>query len=152
MLFILIIVLFLLLFITISNIIDNNTGPPPLSDFAPVMGLPPNLKSKISKSPNLHYCTHWGYHYKIPITTKSPSLGDPHVYLPLGPLPPPAGASTVCGTIPKFFFLAFLPPFLYAHTLSDSSNRIRTPRLHYKTDVKTTPLPFSHKLFLRARA
>ena len=91
---------------------------------------------------------HWGYHYKIPITTKSPSLGHPHVYLPLGPLPPSAGANTVCGTITKFFFLAFLPPFLYAHTLSDSSNRIRTPRLHYKTDVKTTPPPFSHKLFV----
>ena len=90
----------------------------------------------------------WGYHYKIPITTKSPSLGHPHVYLPLGPLPPSAGANTVCGTITKFFFLAFLPPFLYAHTLSDSSNRIRTPRLHYKTDVKTTPPPFSHKLFV----
>ena len=44
----------------------------------------------------------WGYQYKIPITTKSPSLGHPHVYLPLGPLPPPAGASTVCGTITKF--------------------------------------------------
>ena len=92
---------------------------------------------------------HWGYHYKIPITTKFPTLGHPHVYRPLGPLPPPAGATTMCGTIPNFFFfLAFLPPFLYAHTLSVSTDRIRTPRLHYKTEVKTAPPLFSHNLFV----
>ena len=48
----------------------------------------------------------------------------------------------------QFFFLAFLPPFLYAHTLSVSTDHIRTPRLHYKTDVKITPPLFSHKLFM----
>ena len=54
----------------------------------------------------------WGCHYKIPTTTKSPTLGHPHVYLPLGPLPPPAGASTVCGTITKKnFFWPFYPLF-----------------------------------------
>ena len=87
------------------------------------------------------------------ITTKSLSLQNPpawatpmctsrwgHYHLPLGPVP--------CVGPSPIFFLAFLPLFLYAHTLSDSSNRIRTPRLHYKTDVKTTPPPFSHKLFV----
>ena len=82
------------------------------------------------------------YHYKIP------QLGPP-------PCVPPAGATTTSRwgqycvwDHHQFLFLAFLPLFWYAHTLSDTSNRIRTPRLHYKTDVKTTPLPFSHKLFV----
>ena len=53
----------------------------------------------------------WGCHYKVPTSTKSPTLGHPHVYLPLGPLPPPAGATTMCGTITNFFFFGLFTPF-----------------------------------------